>query len=267
MHRTLIAQAARRPALLSVVIPVYNECDTWRELVERVRAVPVPDVGRELILVDDGSTDGTREQLRAYATECEDADSPPGPGDIRVRVVFRDANGGKGAALRTGFAAAVGDLVIVQDADLEYDPADHTALLAPILRGEADVVYGSRFLGRWEVQGHWMNYLANRLLTALSNAVTGLRLTDMETCYKMFRREVLREIDLEQDRFGFEPEVTAKLARLPVRVAELPISYRHRTRSEGKKIGFSDGVQAIRCILRYGRRRDRRATMVTLESR
>lgn len=233
-------------ATLSVVIPIYNERDTWRELLGRVEGVDLGQVRRQLVLVDDCSTDGTRQQLEAFAGERPDA-----------IVAFHPANAGKGAALRTGFAAATGDFVVVQDADLEYHPGDFPALLEPLLSGHADVVYGSRFLGERRPRGNWRNYLANRFLTALSNLTTGLRLTDMETCYKMFRREVLRQVELEQDRFGFEPEITAKLARMGVRIVERPIRYTPRTAEEGKKIGLKDGLEAIACILKYrpGKRR------------
>ena len=251
------------PAVLSVVIPVYNELDTWRKLLDRVENAPLPHVGRQIILVDDGSTDGTGEQLRQFAESCAaQADRRPGPGEICRKVIFHDRNRGKGAALRSGFASAYGDVVIVQDADLEYDPNDYPRLLEPILRGQADVVYGTRFSPGGGRKGRLGTYLANRLLTWLSNLTTGLKVSDMETCYKMFRRDVLRQIRLEQDRFGFEPEVTAGVARLDVHVAELPISYQGRSREEGKKIGWKDGVQAIRCIFRYGRRSKRRAKMV-----
>ncbi len=233
---------------LTVVIPVYNERDTWRELLRRVQEAELPrGVKRQVVLVDDASSDGTREQLRDYAAEAASSAGEPGA----YKVVFHDRNRGKGAALRTGFAAAEGDFVIVQDADLEYDPRDYRRLLEPLLADRADVVYGSRFSGRGPT-GYWKNYLANRLLTGLSNLTTGLGITDMETCYKVFRRDVLRRLSLEQDRFGFEPEVTAKLARLGVRIRELPISYEHRSHAEGKKIGWKDGLQAIRCIFKYG---------------
>jgi len=252
--------------VLSVVIPVYNELDTWRELVGHVEGVALPGLGRQLILVDDGSTDGTREQLSAFAAEQAGAgEARPAADEIRYKVVFHEQNQGKGAALRTGFAAADGDVVVIQDADLEYDPNDHPRLLEPILAGRADVVYGSRFRGREGRKGYWKNYLANRFLTCLSNLTTGLKLTDMETCYKMFRRDVLRELSLEQNRFGFEPEVTAKIARREMRIGELPIRYDSRTHEEGKKIGWKDGLKAIWCIFKYGRRWRRKARMVVLD--
>jgi glycosyltransferase involved in cell wall biosynthesis len=225
---------------LSIVIPIYNELDTWRTLLERVEAVDLGGVARQLILVDDCSRDGTREQLQRFAAERPD-----------VMVKFHDVNRGKGAALRTGFESATGDFVVVQDADLEYDPADYLKLLGPLLAGQTDVVYGSRFLVPPPNKGYLRNYMANRFLTFLSNRATGLRLTDMETCYKMFRREVLARLSLEQDRFGFEPEITAKLAALGVRVVEVPIRYIPRTSQEGKKIKFSDGLNAISCIWKY----------------
>jgi glycosyltransferase involved in cell wall biosynthesis len=250
--------------VLSIVIPVYNERDTWRRLTDRVAAVSLPRLGRQIVLVEDGSKDGTREQLRAFADSLPAADSPPGPGQVRFKVVFHERNQGKGAALRTGFRGADGDVVVIQDADLEYDPDDYPVLLEAILAGRADVVYGSRFRlgGR---KGYWKNYLANRFLTSLSNLTTGLALTDMETCYKMFRRDVIRQIaaGLEQDRFGFEPEVTAAAARMPVRVVEVPIRYHSRGHDEGKKIGWKDGLKAIWCIAKYGRRWKKRATMAT----
>jgi glycosyltransferase involved in cell wall biosynthesis len=241
--------AAGAGATLTVVIPVYNERDTWRRIVERVQSVQVP-CARQLVLVDDCSRDGTREQLAEFARQTAGRTTPTAL--AAVKVLFHEVNQGKGAALRTGFAAADGDLVVVQDADLEYDPADYPKLLAPLLADQADVVYGSRFAQASARKGTWPNFLANRLLTALSNLTTGLGLTDMETCYKMFRRSVLQSIRLEQDRFGFEPEVTAKVARLHVRVVEVPIAYRARSREEGKKIGWRDGVQAIGCIVKYG---------------
>jgi len=237
--------------VLSVVIPVYNECDTWRDLLARVEAVEPPGVAKQIVLVDDCSTDGAREQLQSFAVEHPPREVIPGTSIPRYKVLYHPQNQGKGAALRTGFAAADGDMVIIQDADLEYDPNDYSKLIQPILDGRAQVVYGSRFTqgGR---KGYWKNYMANRCLTALSNLTTGLGLTDMETCYKLFRRDVLARLTLEQDRFGFEPEVTAKLARLGVRITELPISYDPRGHEEGKKIGWRDGLKAVWCILKYG---------------
>ncbi len=229
---------------LSIVIPIYNERDTWRELVAKVESIDLGGVGRQLILVDDCSRDGTRPQLEEFAARRPD-----------VTVKFHAANAGKGAALRTGFAAATGDFVIVQDADLEYDPSDYVKLLQPLIKGEADVVYGSRFLVKPANVGYRRNYLANRFLTFLSNLTTGLKITDMETCYKMLRRDVLARIQLEQNRFGFEPEITAKIAALKVRVVELPITYRPRTSEQGKKIGLKDGIEAIGLIFKYGLRR------------
>jgi glycosyltransferase involved in cell wall biosynthesis len=223
---------------LSVVIPVYNERQWVEELVRRVQAVPIP---KEIILVDDCSTDGTRDILR----ELERQDG--------VRVVLQAKNQGKGAALRTGFRHATGDAVIVQDADLEYDPAEYPRLLQPIIEGRADVVFGSRFIGDSHRVLYFWHYLANLFLTTLSNAFTNLNLTDMETCYKVFRRDVLEGMVLRSNRFGFEPEFTAKIAkkRPALRIFEIPISYSGRTYEEGKKIGLKDAFQALYCIVRY----------------
>lgn len=222
---------------ISVVIPVYNEVSTIREIVARVQAVALD---KEIIIVDDGSTDGTREQLQEIALSQENA-----------RVLYHDRNQGKGAALRTGFEDATGDIVIIQDADLEYDPREYSILLEPILDGRADVVYGSRFLGGPHRVLFFWHYLGNKFLTLLSNALTNLNLTDMETCYKVFKREVLNDIQLKSNRFGFEPEFTAKIAKKGVRIYETPISYSGRTYAEGKKIGWKDGIKAIFAIVWY----------------
>lgn len=221
---------------LTVVIPVYNEQETIAEILRRVRAVPVP---KEIIVVDDCSSDATRDIL-ARMTDWPE-----------LRVILKPQNEGKGAALRTGFAAATGDVVVVQDADLEYDPDDLPSLLGPILGGEADVVYGSRYLHEVPQDPSFLHRLGNQVLTWASNLFTGLRLTDMETCYKMIPRPLLQSLEIHQNRFGFEPEVTAKLARRGARIKELPIRYRSRSYEEGKKIGWRDGINAFYCIVRY----------------
>ena len=228
----------RDELLLSVVIPVYNEVATIDEILSQVRAV---DVAKELVIVDDFSTDGTREMLEQIARDSDD-----------VTLVLHDRNLGKGAALSSGFAEVSGDIVIIQDADLEYSPSEYPKLLAPILDGRADVVYGSRFAGgeTHRVLYFWHS-VGNRFLTLLSNCFTDLNLTDMETCYKVFRREVLDEIEVQERRFGFEPEITAKVAAMGCRVYEVGITYSGRTYEEGKKIGWKDGVRAIWCILKY----------------
>lgn len=230
--------------LLSVVIPAFNEVATIDRILAAVRAV---DLDTEIIVVDDYSTDGTRDRLKQIAAEASDG----------LRVIFHDRNQGKGAALQTGFAAARGRFVVVQDADLEYDPNDFGKLLEPLLEDRADVVFGSRFLNgtpvdafnTWQLRG-------NRILTSLSNRFTGLKLTDMETCYKVFPREIIQGIPLREARFGFEPEITAKLARYriagrPLRFEEVAVYYHGRTAREGKKIGWKDGVRALWCIVKY----------------
>jgi glycosyltransferase involved in cell wall biosynthesis len=225
---------------LSIVIPVYNEAATIRQIVDQVAAVDV-GMDKEIVLVDDGSTDGTRDVLKDLAGRRP-----------AWQVLFHERNRGKGAALRTGFAAVTGDIVLVQDADLEYDPKEYPLLLKPILEGRADVVFGSRFLGggSHRVLFYWHS-VGNKLLTMFSNIMTNLNLTDMEVCYKVFRREVLHAIQLKEDRFGFEAEITAKVARGHWRLYEVPVSYYGRSYTEGKKITWRDGVRALWCILKY----------------
>jgi glycosyltransferase involved in cell wall biosynthesis len=222
---------------LSVIIPAYNEERTIREILARVAALPVP---KEIIVVDDCSRDATR----AILQELDAADD--------LLVIFKSQNEGKGAALRTGFKQATGDIVVVQDADLEYDPRDILPLLKPILAGEADVVYGSRFLHEKPHDKSLVHRFGNWALTFSSNITTGLKLTDMETCYKAFKREVLTKFEIQQNRFGFEPEVTAKIGRRRYRVKEVPITYNARSYAEGKKIGVKDLFNALWCIVRYG---------------
>ena len=221
---------------LSVVVPVYNEKKTIRETYKRIRAV---DLDKEIILVDDFSTDGTRDIIKEFE-------------DDNTIIYFHEKNMGKGAALRTGFQKATGDILVIQDADLEYDPSEYPKLIRPIIEGKADVVYGSRFAGGeyhrilffWHMAG-------NKFLTLLSNIFTNLNLTDMETCYKVFKREVYEKMKIEENRFGCEPEITAKVAKLGARIYEVGISYAGRSYGEGKKIGWKDGVSAIRCIIKY----------------
>jgi len=223
---------------LSVVIPVYNERETLREIVRRVQQV---DISKEIIIVDDGSTDGTREQLERIRGEHSN-----------VVAILQPYNMGKGKALRTGFRSARGDYVIVQDADLEYDPQDYYKLLRPLEMNQADAVYGSRFISTQEHRVlYFWHSMGNKLLTLLSNMTTDLNVSDMETCYKVFRRELIQSIELEEDRFGFEPEITCKLARAQARIYEVGIAYHGRTYQEGKKIGVQDGFRALWCILKY----------------
>jgi glycosyltransferase involved in cell wall biosynthesis len=224
---------------LSIVIPVYNEAKTIGEVLDRVRKAPSAGLTKELIIVDDGSSDGTREHLAGLREKD-------------TRCIFHERNQGKGAALRTGFAHASGDVIIVQDADFEYDPADYPQLLRPILEGKADVVLSSRFLAG---QAHRVLYfwhsMGNRALTLLSNVFTNLNLTDMESGYKVFTRDVIKRVTIQENRFGFEPEIVAKVARLNCRVYEVGVSYAGRTYQEGKKITWKDGVRALWCIVKY----------------
>ncbi|MDK2871843.1 MAG: hypothetical protein PWQ16_1195 [bacterium] len=224
---------------LSIVIPVYNERDTIEKVIEKVKSVEIP-LEKEIIIVDDCSKDGTRDILMKYAS------------DPSIKIVFHRVNQGKGAALRTGFKEVTGDFVIIQDADLEYNPEDYPKLLKPLLEGRADVVYGSRFLPTGErIVTSFVHYYANKFLTFLANLFCNLSLTDMETCYKVFRSELLKRFELQEDRFGIEPELTVKFSKLRCRFYEVGIPYIGRSYEEGKKIGWKDGFRAIWCIVKY----------------
>lgn len=221
---------------LSIVIPIYNEINTIKAILESVRAV---DIDKEIICVDDYSSDGSRQLLLELANDD-------------IKIFCHDSNMGKGAALRTGFSKVSGDIIIIQDADLEYDPKQYPKLIQPILEGKADVVYGSRFVtGDYRRVLFFWHMIGNSFLTLLSNMLTNLNLTDMETCFKVFKKEVLEKITIEENRFGFEPEITAKISKLDIRIYEVGISYSGRTYKEGKKIGWKDGISALRCILKY----------------
>jgi glycosyltransferase involved in cell wall biosynthesis len=222
---------------VSIVIPVYNEIDTIEEIIARVDKVAIK---KEIIVIDDLSIDGTRERLKKIIADKEN-----------VKVIYHSRNRGKGAALRTGFESVTGDIVIIQDADLEYNPNEYPKLLEPISDGRADVVYGSRFIGGPHRVLFFWHYVGNKLLTLISNALTNLNLTDMETCYKVFKSQILKDINLKSNRFGFEPEFTAKVSKMRLRIYEVPISYSGRTYSEGKKITWKDGIVALCLIFWY----------------
>jgi len=245
----------RYRVLVSLVIPVYNEAPTLKELVRRVVAV---ELDKELVFVDDGSKDGSREMLTELAQSSLEAWLPPGSvqrGRNLVQVILQPQNAGKGAALRKGFAQATGEIIVIQDADLEYDPRDLPRVIQPIVDGIGDVCFGSRFIGSPRRALYFWHTVLNKCLTLLSNALNDINITDMETCYKAFRAEIIKGITVEEDRFGIEPELTAKVAKQRVRIYEVPVSYQGRTYEEGKKIGWKDGVRALYCIIKYGIRR------------
>ena len=252
----MVANIASGNPVVSILTPAYNSAAFIAETIESVLQQTWSDF--ELLIIDDGSTDGTRDfltQLQAHIATVAQSGSPAPFGRLskvdNIRVVFQDKNCGKGAALRRGFEEARGEVIVIQDADLELNPEEYPKLLGPIERGVADVVYGSRFLGRSRQNQPFSYYMGNRVLTAVSNALTGLKLTDVWTGYKMFRREVLQNVRLRENRFGFEPEITAKIARIGCRVSEVAVSYTCRGRDEGKKIGWKDSVRGMWCTLRY----------------
>ncbi len=222
--------------VLSIVIPCYNEKDNIKKIVEKVLESPVKN--KEIIVVDDFSSDGTRDILEKEIKP------------LVSKIVYQEINQGKGATLKEGFKHVTGDFVIIQDADMEYDPNDYVKVVEPLVNGECDVCYGSRFLNK-KAKGYLANILANKFLTFLSNIFTGFHLTDMETCYKCFKRDIIQSVDIEEKRFGFEPEITSKIAKKKIQIKEVPVSYYPRTSKEGKKIGFKDGIRAIYCIFKY----------------
>ncbi|MBP3255734.1 MAG: glycosyltransferase family 2 protein [Clostridia bacterium] len=223
---------------LSIIIPVYNEKDLIIDVLKKVNSIDLNGIEKEIIVIDDCSTDGTRDILKEVGNQYAN------------KVLYHEVNQGKGAALKTGFSEITGNIAIVQDADFEYDPEEIPSVIKPIAEGKADVVYGSRFLNK-EYKGYKQNQLANKVLTGLSNMMTGLKVTDMETCYKAFPAEFIKNIDIKEKRFGFEPEITAKVARAKMKLVEVPISYYPRTKEEGKKINMKDGIRALYCIARY----------------
>lgn len=245
---------------LSIVIPVYNESLYLEEILYRIQSIDLNGISKEIILVDDCSSDGTRDLLKSWSysmdkglfehvvNEGKDLDLK------ELKIIFQSENMGKGAALRRGFKESTGDMVIIQDADLEYDPKDYRKLIEPILNNRADVVYGSRFLKGKPDNIYFMNYMANKGLTWLSNLLSGLRISDMETCYKVFRGEILKKISINENRFGIEPEITAKIGKMKLKIVEVAISYSGRNHEDGKKIGIKDGLRAIWCILKYNLR-------------
>jgi glycosyltransferase involved in cell wall biosynthesis len=237
------------PPLLSVVMPVYNERTTIEEIILQVKSV---DIDKEIIIVDDCSTDGTREYLEGLAEACRAGEAQGTLEQPRLKIFFQDRNYGKGAALRRGFQEAIGQIVVIQDADLELNPQEYGRLIEPIQLGIADIVYGSRFLSKGREEIPPAHYWGNKFLTAASNIFTGLRLTDVWTCYKTFRREVLRGLQLRENRFAFEPEFTAKIASRKWRVREVPVSYSCRSHEQGKKISWKDGFRGIACTIYYG---------------